>query len=326
MQEINWGIIGCGDVAEIKSGPAFKRIENSNLVAVMRRDEAKAKDFAQRHHVPNFSGDAADILNNENINAVYIATPPSTHLDYALRALKAGKHVYLEKPMALDTVQAKQIRDAVANSAGKLTVAHYRRNLPAFLKVKELLDDKIAGNITHVDIQILQPKASELVATSEENWRLNPEVSGGGYFYDLAPHQIDLMIHYFGLVENVSGFSKNSKYTSKVEEVVNGIMSFKNSIQFRGIWNFNTSELNKKEQCIIYGTKGNIKFSFFGDCVLLTTKKGTETFPFENPKHVQEPMIKATVDYFLNKAENPCPAEDGLLVMELLEKLSGRTF
>ncbi|TVZ16573.1 Gfo/Idh/MocA family protein [Maribacter sp. MAR_2009_72] len=325
MKFINWGIIGCGDVAEIKSGPAFQRIEHSNLVIVMRRDEAKAKDFAKRHNVPNFSSDAEDILNNEQIDAVYIATPPSTHLEYALKALDAGKLVYLEKPMALDAVEAKQICDAVTKSSGKLTVAHYRRKLPAFLKVKELLDEQVIGNITHVDIQILQPKVADLIAASEENWRLNPQVSGGGYFYDLAPHQIDLMIHYFGPIAAATGFSKQSKNTSKVEEVVNGILSFKSGVQFRGVWNFNVANKSKKDECIIYGTEGTIKFSFFGDSVFLTTENGIETFAFENPKHVQEPMIKATVDYFLNKAENPCPVEDGVLVMELLEKLSGRT-
>ncbi|TLP79254.1 Gfo/Idh/MocA family protein [Maribacter sp. ACAM166] len=325
MNKINWGIIGCGDVAEVKSGPAFQQVENSNLVSVMRRNVVKAKSFAERHNVPHWTTNTEDICTNKAIDAVYIATPPSTHLKYTMQALKAGKHVYLEKPMALDSEQAKQICDAINNSSSKLTVAHYRRKLPAFLKVKELLSQKKIGEITHIDIQILQPLKSDIVADSVENWRLNPEVSGGGYFYDLAPHQIDLMHHYFGPITSVHGFSHTSKQNSKVEDVVNGIMSFANGIQFRGIWNFNTSELNKKDQCIIYGTEGNIEFSFFGDKVTSITSIGIELFSFQNPKHIQEPMIKATVDYFLGKGENPCPAEDGLLVMDTLEKLSGRT-
>ncbi|WP_405380038.1 Gfo/Idh/MocA family protein [Maribacter sp. LLG6340-A2] len=324
MKSINWGIIGCGDVAELKSGPAFQRIENSTLMAVMRRNEAKAKDFAQRHKVPNYSSNAQDLLTNDQINAVYIATPPSTHLAYAIKALEAGKHVYLEKPMALNAIEAQQIQTTTANSTGKLTVAHYRRKLPAFLKVKELLDKGVMGEITHVDIQILQPKKTNLVADSEENWRLNPKISGGGYFYDLAPHQIDLMIHYFGPVDAVRGFVKPAKQIENVEEVVNGIMSFKNGIQFRGVWNFNVADTSKKDECIIYGTEGTIKFSFFGDRVSVTTKKGMETFAFDNPKHIQEPMIKATVDYFLGRSGNPCPVEDGVTVMQLMEKLSGR--
>lgn len=324
MAVINWGIIGCGEVAEVKSGPAFQRVENSNLVSVMRRDAEKAKSFAVRHHVPHWSTNARDILNSNDINAVYVATPPSTHLKYALQAIQAGKHVYLEKPMALNVTQAKQICDAIEKSTSKLTIAHYRRKLPSFLKVKELLRDQKIGEVTHVDIQILQPKKTNIVADTEESWRINPQISGGGYFYDLAPHQIDLMIHYFGPIKTVRGLSYTSQKNSLVEDVVNGIMAFENGIQFRGLWSFNTSTLNKKDQCIIYGTEGNIEFSFYGSEVILTTTEGIETFSFHNPKHVQEPMIKSTVNYFLNKGENPCPAEDGLLVMELLEKLSGR--
>jgi predicted dehydrogenase len=325
MNIIKWGIIGCGDVAEVKSGPAFQQVENSNLVSVMRRNTEKAKSFAVRHHVPHWTTNANDILNNKDINAVYIATPPSTHLEYALQAIHAGKHVYLEKPMTLNVEQAKQICVAVEKSTSKLTVAHYRRKLPAFLRVKALLDKRKIGEVTHVDIQILQPKKTNLVADTEENWRINPQISGGGYFYDLAPHQIDLMIHYFGPIKTVRGLSSTSHINSLVEDVVNGIMAFENGIQFRGLWNFTSAELNQKDQCIIYGTEGNIEFSFFGSEVILTTTKGIETFSFHNPKHVQEPIIKATVDYFLDKGENPCPAEDGLLVMELLVKLSGRT-
>ncbi|MEH6769638.1 Gfo/Idh/MocA family oxidoreductase [Maribacter arcticus] len=325
MNIIKWGIIGCGDVAEVKSGPAFQQVENSNLVSVMRRNTEKAKSFAVRHHVPHWTTNANDILNNKDINAVYIATPPSTHLEYALQAIHAGKHVYLEKPMTINVEQAKQICAAVEKSTSKLTVAHYRRKLPAFLRVKALLDNQKIGEVTHVDIEILQPKKTNLVADTEENWRINPQISGGGYFYDLAPHQIDLMIHYFGPIKTVRGLSSTSHINSLVEDVVNGIMAFENGIQFRGLWNFTSAELNQKDQCIIYGTEGNIGFSFFGSEVILTTTKGIETFSFHNPKHVQEPMIKATVDYFLDKGENPCPAEDGLLVMELLAKLSGRT-
>ena len=324
MTGVHWGIIGCGDVAEVKSGPAFQGVENSSLISVMRRNGPKAKDFAERHQVPHWTDNANAILENKDITAVYIATPPSTHLKYALAALAAGKHVYLEKPMALDTNEAQQICDAAAKSKAKLTVAHYRRKLPAFLKVQELLENTTIGNITHADIQILQPRNSDIVAATEKNWRLNPEISGGGYFYDLAPHQIDLLYSYFGPIKKVNGFSHSSHDNPLVEDTVNGIIHFENGIQFRGLWNFNASELNKKEVCTIYGTQGSIEFSFFGDKVRLENKNGLEVFSFTNPKHIQQPMIAATVDYFLGKGENPCSAADGLLVMDTLEKLSGR--
>jgi len=322
MKTVKWGIIGCGDVAEVKSGPAFQRIENSELIGVMRRNGEKAKDFAKRHQVPIWTANADDLLKNDEINAIYVATPPSTHLKYALDALSTGKNVYLEKPMALTTSEAKEIVNAVKSRDAKLTVAHYRRKLPAFEKVKALLDKKAIGSVIFIDIQILQPKNSDIVANTEENWRLNPTVSGGGYFYDLAPHQIDLMYHYFGAFEDVSGFSTGE--VEGVADTVNGIIRFKNGVQFRGLWNFTASESYKKEECTIYGREGSIRFSFYGDKVILNNQEGGTVFKFENPKHIQEPMITAVVDYFLNISKNPCSAEDGLFVMQAMEKLSGR--
>src|SRR4051812_958457 len=100
MKKINWGIIGCGDVTELKSGPAFNKVTNSSLIAVMRRNAAKAKDYALRHNVPKWHNDANKLINDLEVNAIYIATPPSSHEAYALAAINAGKPVYVEKPMA----------------------------------------------------------------------------------------------------------------------------------------------------------------------------------------------------------------------------------
>ena len=128
----------------------------------------------------------------------------------------------------------------------------------------------------------------------------------------------------FGPINNACGFSQSSHNNPLVKNTVNGIIHFENGIQFRGLWNFNDSVLNQKEVCTIYGNQGSLEFSFFGDAVQLKTKNGGEVFSFTNPKHIQQPMIAATVDYFLGKDKNPCSAVDGLLVMDTLERLSGR--
>ena len=317
MKDVVWGIIGCGDVAEIKSGPAFQTCENSSLLAVMRRNKEKAQDFAKRHNVPLFFDTAESILNHPEINAVYIATPPSTHLSYAIEALKHNKNVYLEKPMTLNSEEAKALCEALESSNSKLTVAHYRRQLPAFLKVEQLLKEGVIGDIIYADIQILQPRTNNIIANTEDNWRLNPIISGGGYFHDLAPHQIDLILKWFGKAKWVKGF--NSEAIPNVSTTVNGVIEFESGVQFRGLWSFNVSEANKKDECLISGTKGYIKFSFFGDKVELHTDGETTTFQFENPKHIQQPMIQNTVDYFLGKKDNPCTADEGLSVMEIMD-------
>ncbi len=321
MEKVNWGIIGCGDVAEVKSGPAFYKTENSALIAVMRRNGDKARDFATRHGVPYWYNSREQLLNHPGINAIYVATPPSTHLPYALEALEAGKNVYLEKPVAISGKEAAILSKAVEKSGRKLTVAHYRRLLPAFIKVKELLDAGAIGQVRFADIQILQPQKSTLIARSEENWRVNPAVSGGGYFHDLAPHQLDLMCWFFGPPDNASGFStvQAAEAGNAADDIVNGIISFRSGVQFRGIWTFTIAEQDQKDQCVIYGSKGSIRFSFFGEEVEVKREGKTEVFHFQNPTHVQQPMIEATVNYFLRKGPNPCSAEEGLTVMELMD-------
>ena len=127
MNNINWGIIGCGDVTEKKSGPAFNKVPGSRLAAVMRRDADKAADYARRHQVPKWYSNTDDLLNDPEVNAIYIATPPSSHLKYALAALAKGLPVYVEKPVTLNATEAQRMADAVQTYKGKLTVAHYRR-------------------------------------------------------------------------------------------------------------------------------------------------------------------------------------------------------
>ncbi|WP_298878577.1 Gfo/Idh/MocA family oxidoreductase [uncultured Polaribacter sp.] len=317
MNIIKWGIIGCGDVAEIKSGPAFQKVANSELVAVMRRNGVKAKDFAKRHKVPFWYDSVDDILNHPEINAVYIATPPSTHLEIAKQCLAAGKFVYLEKPITLDANEAKQLAEIVTDN-DKIVVAHYRRNLPAFQKVKELLTTNSIGKVHFADITILQSKTNNVIAKTDDNWRLKPETSGGGYFHDIAPHQIDLMYHYFGVIKNAEGFSTSTQ-NNKVADIVNGIIEFENGVQFRGIWNFITSEKDTKDECIIYGEKGTITFSFYGEKVFLNTSEKNEVFSFENPKHIQQPLIEETVNYFLDNDKNPCALENGVQVMKIID-------
>lgn len=317
-QTVLWGIIGCGDVAEVKSGPAFQQCDSSQLLAVMRRNLDLAKDFATRHNVPLFYTNADELLENPSITAVYIATPPSSHLDYALKALKAGKDVYIEKPMVLTVEEATTLQNAVQSSNSKLVVAHYRRFLPMYLKVKELLDNNSIGAIKFIDLKFLKPHNFNDKAT----WRLDPEVSGGGYFHDLAPHQLDLMIHFFGDIHASQGLAVNQSKLTPVDDMVQGIIHFKNNIQFRGMWFFAAPVFLEEDRYTIYGENGTISFSFYKDIVHLNVQNKPQIFQFENPKYIQQPLIQETVNYFLGKRTNPCDVTIGVTVTQLIEQFT----
>ena len=318
---ISWGIIGCGNVTEVKSGPAFNLVEGSKLTAVMRRNAEKARDYAQRHNVPKWYGDADQLLNDPDINAVYIATPPVFHKEFAIKALAKGLHVYVEKPVTLNAKEAEEIANASKHSSAKIVVAHYRRRLPAFLFVKELLEKKAIGEVRLVQISMWQSMQPDLVAKTEENWRVNPKISGGGLFHDLSPHQLDLMLYYFGGPVKCSGFSLNQSKQNIADDTVCGQMLFKNNILFTGIWNFCAAEHVAKDECIIIGSNGSISFSFFGsgDVTVRGENGKEERHHFEHPRHIQQPMIQSVVNYFKGSEENPCTIDEGISVMKMID-------
>lgn len=317
---IRWGIIGAGDVAEIKSGPGFYKAPNSQLVAVMRRNADKARDFAKRHQVPLWYSDADALLANPDIDAIYIATPPAQHKDYALAALKAGKDVYIEKPVTLNAAECVEIIAARDKSHQKVCVAHYRRLLPCFIKMRELVLGGAIGTPLLARLDMLQPAASKLIAQTDENWRVNPALSGGGLFHDLSPHQLDLMLHWFGPVVDASGFATNQAGLYPADDCVIGWARFASGVEFQGRWHFAVPTSETRDECEIIGTKGRGTINFFGEQVIRLYRDGDmQEFRLPNPPHIQQPMIEAVNRYFLEGGENPCSLEEALDVMELID-------
>ena len=322
-QTINWGIIGCGDVTEVKSGPAFNKVPNSKLIAVMRRNAEKAKDYAQRHGVPKWYSDADDLINDPEVNAIYIATPPLNHEEYAIKAMKAGKPVYVEKPMAIDAGAAERIKKTANETNVKITVAHYRRQQPVFLKVKELLQQKAIGDVRFVNMQMWQPHQSEIITQTENHWRIDPSVSGGGLFYDLAPHQLDLMLYFFGKPKKFSGIAFNSSHFYNADDITCGQILFDSNVVFNGSWCFTIAE--RKDLCEIIGSEGKLSFPIFDHKQIVLEREGTKTvIEFDKIQHVQQPMIQKVVEYFLDKASNPCSVTEGVEVMKMMDVMAGK--
>lgn len=326
MDKIKWGIIGCGDVTEVKSGPAFNKVKDSELLAVMRRDGAKAEDYAIRHQVPKWYADADALINDPEINAIYIATPPLYHEEYAIAALNAGKHVYVEKPMTIAAEGALKIEACLKDQqAAKLSVAHYRREQPYFKKIKELIEEGVIGKVRFVNLLFLQPNLSPLTAQTESNWRLDPAISGGGLFHDMAPHQLDLMVYFFGHALKMQGLALNQAGYSTADDLVSGLLVFDKNILFDGLWSFNVPQAERKDSCEIIGDQGKISFSCFSPTKISLTREGkVEEFVFEPLQHVQQPMIESVVQYFLGKGDNPCAAADGVHVMQIMDSFSGK--
>jgi predicted dehydrogenase len=304
---VRWGVVGVGKVCELKSAPAMNTIPHSKLVAVMRRDAAKAEDFALRHEVPKWYSKAADLIQDPEVNAIYIATPPHVHLELTQLAAAAGKPVYVEKPMARTYAECLQMIKACEQASVPLFVAYYRRKLPHFLKIKELLDQGEIGTIRTVHINLKQVLTPNLVSQTETNWRVIPEIAGGGYFYDLASHQLDLLDFFFGKITHAAGFSANQAKAYPAEDMVTGSFAFENGVMGTGNWCFTTSSASEIDEIVIDGSKGQIRFSTFGEgaFALLRPNQNPLHFHLELPMHIQRPLIQSIVEELLGKGSCP---------------------
>ena len=327
MEKVSWGIIGCGNVTEVKSGPAFQQVPDSSLVAVMRRDGAKAADYAQRHRVPKWYNRAEDLIADADVTALYIATPPAFHEKYTIAALEAGKPVYVEKPFSSSLDGCYRMQAAAKKSGIPLCIAHYRRALPKFLAIKKILEQEVIGKVCAVQIRMNLPDQSvELAARGENNWRILPAISGGGIFFDLAPHQLDLLIYFFGQAIDHSGTATNQAGLYEAEDTVSGIARLPNGIEFSGEWHFCAPDTIKEDLFEIKGTSGRMIFSTFGHDLTIISVSGEEKIEFTPPQHIQQPMIEKVTQYFLGKGPNPCSAEEAIHSFLLMDAFTRKYY
>ena len=304
MATIRWGMIGCGAVAEVKSGPGFYKANNSALIAVTSADPALTKSFAQRHNVAKAYDTSEQLVADAEVDAVYVATPPSSHKPLSLLVAKAGKHVYVEKPMAMRFEECREIVDVCAEQGVRLFVAFYRRAMPRFLKIKEWIDAGAIGDVLNVRAVQHQPPAPEDLSRATLPWRLKPEVSGGGKFLDMGIHELDLFDFLFGAIEEVHGIASNRAGLYDVEDTVTATWRHASGVQGYGSWCYVCG--HGEDFVEIVGSKGRISFEFFSDKPLtLINESGTQTADIPNPPHVQQPFIQSIVDDLNGVA--PCP-------------------
>jgi len=324
MEKIKWGFIGCGEVTKYKSGPAFQKIEDSEVVAVMSRDIQKAKDYAVERGISKWYDDASSLVNDPDVNAVYIATPPSSHATYAVMAMKAGKPVYIEKPMAVTYEECCRINRISKETGVPCFVAYYRRYLPYFQKVKQLVEDGVIGNIANIQIRFAVPPR-DLDYSGKQPWRLQPDIAGGGYFYDLAPHQLDMIQYIFGIILEASGYKANRGGLYKVEDSISACFQFESGLVGSGSWCFVAQE-SAREDCIVaIGDKGTISFSIYTyEPIRIYTGGKCKEIIVENPLYVQQPIIQAVVDHLLDHKTCSCDGESATLTNWVMDKILGK--
>ncbi len=320
---IRWGIIGCGDVTEVKSGPPYQLTEGFELAAVMRRDEEKLKDYAQRHNVPKYWTNADTLINDPEIDAVYIATPPDTHMHYALKVAAAGKPCCIEKPLAPSYKESAAILEAFTSKDTPLFVAYYRRTLPRFEQVHNWLKNNEIGKVRHVNWQLCMPP-NEKDISGVDNWRTEIEVAPGGYFDDLASHGLDLITFFLGDIKEVHGFSLNQQNLYSSKDAFTACWIHNNEITGAGSWNFGSDQ--SEDRVEIFGSEGKIQFSIFdNNPIVLKNKKKHEELMIAHPKHVHQFHVEKIKKHLLNEDySHPSTGATGAHTSWVMDKILGQ--
>lgn len=322
MDIVRWGIIGCGNVTEVKSGPGFNKAQYSTLQAVMRRNSELAEDYATRHQVPDWCNDAAALIHNPKVDAIYIATPPGSHKEYTLMCAQAGKPVYVEKPMALNTAECEEMIKACESAGIPMFVAYYRRALPRFIQIKEWIEQGLIGEVRLVTVTHYQPPTEEEKLGNSSAWRLNPQLSGGGKFVDLASHTLDILDFLLGPIKTAQGTASNQGGLYEVDDIVTAQFEFDSGVHGTGQWCFSAFE--RYEMNEIIGSQGKIRFSTFGtEPVHVVTSSESFEKSFETPQHIQQPLIQCVVNALLNKGESPSTGATALRTNRVIDAIYG---
>lgn len=322
MGTVRWGIIGCGDVTEVKSGPALQKAVGSELTAVMRRNSTLAQDYAKRHGVPKWTDNAQELINDLDIDAIYIATPPAFHKEYTIQSAQAGKPVYVEKPMALNFAECQAMITACQTANVPLFVAYYRRMLPKFLKIKSLIDANAIGDIRFVNITLTQPASADVQSGEKRPWRVVPDIAGGGLFVDLASHMLDILDYVLGPIQTATGFATNQAGYYQAEDIVTSTFMFESGVHGVGSWCFTGFE--QQDRTEIVGSEGKLTFSTFDDAPIeLSTSAGTESFSFTSPPHIQQPLIQTVVDAINETGTCPSTGQSAARTSRVMDQMLG---
>ena len=319
---IRWGILGCGDVTEVKSGPAYQKTQGFKIEAVMRRDAEKAADYAKRHNISKYYSNADDLINDPEIDAIYIATPPDTHHFYGLKVALAGKICCIEKPLAPSYAASLEIYEAFKAATIPLFTAYYRRTLPRFEQIKTWLDKNEIGEVRSIRWNLTK-SASEQDLSGEYNWRTDAKVAQGGYFDDLASHGLDLFAFLLGNIKEVSGYSLNQQGLYSAKDAITACWLHESGVTGNGNWNFGSS---KREDIVeIAGSKGKITFSIFeNDPIILSNDKGEISLFIEHPENVQLHHVERIREHLLGNSEHPSADSSAVQTSWVMEKILGK--
>lgn len=313
---IRWGLIGTGDVAEYKNGPALYQADRSELVAVTNRTLARAEAFATRHGAPKVCESVDELLADERVNAVCIATAPDSHAELTARVAEAGKHVFCEKPMARNTAECQQMIDVCAANNVSLSIAFYRRYFPVVEKMKSLVDAGAIGKPLRISATTIAKYNWPMDA-----WRLDCQVSGGGFLMDMGTHRFDLFTHFFGEPTNIQGIAASQSWELDADDSATVAIEYANGVLGSAVFHWNCPV--NRDALDIVGEEGIVSTDSLSGAGRLTleTPTGKELWELPSSPPVHLSLVQKVVDHLLDGTPNPCPGEQAIWANKICDAI-----
>ena len=305
MKKIKWGLIGCGDISKRRVAPALRDLDNCQLVSVNRKDYAQAEEFATEFGAQKWTREWQEMLDDENIDAVYVATPVYLHAEQTIAAARAGKHILCEKPMAMNAKECTDMIEAARTNNVKLGIAYYRHFYPVIQRTKELIAKGEIGKI--VMVQINASSRFDASPGEPRHWLLVKEQSGGGPMMDFGCHRIEVFLNVVGPIEHSHSIVNNLLFQRQVEDTATALFEFENGAH--GFLSAVHSAFEPKDTLHIYGTTGTI----YIDCLntgemRIVTEKGERIENWPPHANLHLPLIN---DFARAVLDNRAPGVTG---------------
>lgn len=305
MDTLRFGLIGCGDIAQKRVAPALRDSEYCELIAVSRAQSSLAETFARQFGAKRWYADWRELLNDEEIDAVYIATPVNLHAEQAIAAAERGKHVLCEKPMALNVTECDRMIHACKSSGVGLGVAYYRHFYPVVRRIKEIIDSGEIG--TPIVCQINAFEWFDPEPTNPRRWLLNRQQSGGGPMFDFGCHRIEVLLNLFGSVVRLEATKSNEFFKREVEDVATALFQFERGTS--ATLTVAHSARESQDTLDIFGSTGSIHVPVLNAGLLrVLSESGERTESHPPAMNLHMPLIE---DFSRAVLEKRNPAVDG---------------
>ena len=319
---VRWGLIGCGDIAARRVAAALRDTPHSSLVAVARRQAARAEAFAREHGARRAHADWRDLVRDDEVDAVYVATPVRVHAEQTVAAAEAGKHVLCEKPMALTAAECERMIAAADRNGVRLGVAYYRHHYPVVARLRELLASGEIGQPILCRVDVFEP--FDAAPGAARAWLLDKEEAGGGPMMDFGCHRIEVLLDLFGPVRDVQGFPANVRYRDReVEDTCVAHLRFQNGTEAVLAVTHAVSE--RRDTLDVYGTAGSVHVPVLNDgSIQLVTTGGSREERLPPHVNLHQPLVEDFVGAVRGRRDPTVSGAIGLEVSRVLDAIYGR--